>query len=70
MVKGNLSKPNSKSKTFQNDNKTKYPSSPFFLFIKEKRKGIIQTHPKWKTTKIAKELGRQWNNLSDQEKKV
>eukprot|EP00759_Apiculatamorpha_spiralis_P053809 PhF_6_TR641/c1_g4_i1/m.895 len=42
----------------------------FFVFSAEKRAEVKKSHPSWKVTEIASELGKQWRALSADKKKA
>lgn len=46
----------------------KRPTTAFFAFSSEKRPEIKEAHPDWKVGDIAKELGKLWKEMSDEEK--
>jgi ABC-type transporter MlaC component len=43
--------------------------SAFFFFSQVNRQEIQQGHPEWKVGQVAQELGRQWKDLTPEEKK-
>jgi len=51
-------------------NAPKRALSAFFFFSQVKRQGVSQGHPEWKVGSVAQELGRQWKDLTETEKKV
>jgi len=50
-------------------NAPKRALSAFFFFSQVKRQGVSQGHPEWKVGSVAQELGRQWKDLTETEKK-
>jgi len=50
-------------------NLPKRPISAFFIFSAAKRQELKDANPDWKYSTVAQELGRIWNNLSEDEKK-
>jgi len=42
--------------------------SAFFIFSNEKRSAIAKSHPEWKVSDVAKELGQQWGRCADKKK--
>ena len=44
------------------------PIGPFFVFQKEMRPIVVKEMPGAKQPEIAKELGRRWKKLTDEEK--
>jgi uncharacterized protein (DUF736 family) len=53
----------------QNSNTTKRPLSAYILFCRDQRNSIKESHPEYKVTDITKELGVQWRNISEKDKK-
>lgn len=51
-------------------NAPKRALSAFFFFSHEKRPSVQQGHPEWKVGQVAQELGRQWKDLTEAQKKV
>jgi len=50
-------------------NATRRPLSAFFFFSQVKRPAVQQGHPEWRVGQVAQELGRQWKDLTETEKK-
>jgi len=50
-------------------NAPKRPLSAFFFFSKVKRSEVQQAHPEWRVGQVAQELGRQWKDLTEPEKR-
>jgi len=50
-------------------NAPKRALSAFFFFSQIKRSGVQGGHPEWKVGQVAQELGRQWKDLTETEKK-
>jgi len=50
-------------------NAPRRPLSAFFFFSQVKRPAVQQGHPEWRVGQVAQELGRQWKDLTDVEKK-
>jgi len=50
-------------------NAPRRPLSAFFFFSQVKRPEVQQGHPEWRVGQVAQELGRQWKELTDTEKK-
>jgi len=56
------------------DKKDKDPFAPkrslgsFFIFSQEKRPEVKNSHPEWRIGEVAKELGRLWKDMSEEEK--
>jgi len=52
------------------DTTPKRPLTPFMMFVKEKRQGVIDANPELKkdVSKVVSELGRQWSSLAKEEK--
>jgi len=50
-------------------NAPKRALSAFFFFSQIKRPDVQQGHPEWKVGQVAQELGRQWKDLTETEKK-
>lgn len=53
----------------QNSNTPKRPLSAYILFCRDRRAAIKDSHPEYKVTDITKELGVQWKNISEKDKK-
>ena len=65
MVKNKNAK---KQKKTQKEKGPKRPLPAFFYFANERRKSIRIQQPELKVTEIAKNIGLEWNKLSDAEK--
>jgi len=50
-------------------NAPRRPLSAFFFFSQVKRPDVQQGHPEWRVGQVAQELGRQWKDLTETEKK-
>jgi len=50
-------------------NAPRRPLSAFFFFSQVKRPEVQQGHPEWRVGQVAQELGRQWKELTETEKK-
>jgi len=55
--------------TKKDPNAPKRALSAFFCFSQTKRSEVNQAHPEWKVGQVAQELGRQWKDLTDVQKK-
>jgi len=51
-------------------NAPRRPLSAFFFFSQVKRPDVQQGHPEWRVGQVAQELGRQWKDLTEAQKKV
>jgi len=49
-------------------NKPKRALSAFFYYAKDERPKVREIHPEYSVGEVAKELGRQWNELTDEQK--
>jgi hypothetical protein len=53
----------------EKESKPKYGgANGYMLFLREIRPKLKKEHPDWKVTEIAKEGGKMWNALPDEEK--
>ena len=62
--KSHKDKPNKKSKSHKDKPKNK---GGYSLFCQEERESLKEEHPKWSSQQLTKELGKYWEDLSQEE---